>query len=286
MLRMRQRKKVIGGTIALGAVALLVFLALFHMESDGVWAPDYEQMDLSAIVSKPILEEEDYGTLFKQTGLGRDAVDALLEEHGSPLDREQVFEQYQENFFNPLPSECRRIGIITHEEKIRDEQGELIKGFQIPSLRDGDVLISKSTHSLGWRHGHAAIVTNANARETVEAILWGRDSVLQSVNKWQTYPSFMVLRLKDHEEGLPDRIAAYALETMQGIPYGLLTGIPRKAPEVVQKTQCAHLIWYPYHQFGYDIDSDGSWLVTPKDIANSPFFEVVQVYGMNPEAPW
>lgn len=286
MLRIQGRKKVIVGAIVLGAVALFVFLALFHMERDGVWTPDYDQVDLGAIVSKPTLDEGDYNVLFKQTGLGRGAVNTLLEEHQSSLDREQVFDAYQENFFNPLPSECKRIGIITHEERIRDEQGELIKGFQTPSLRNGDVLITKSTHSLGWRHGHAAIVTNAKKRETVEAILWGHNSVLQSVDKWQTYPSFMVLRLKDHEEGVTDGIATYALDTLQDIPYGLLTGIPRKAPDVVQKTQCAHLIWYPYYRFGYDIDADGSWLVTPKDIANSPFFEVIQVYGMNPEEPW
>ena len=75
-------------------------------------------------------------------------------------------------------------------------------------------------------------------------------------------------------------------KTILDIPYGLLTGIPNKEPDTIKKTQCSHLVWYPYKHFGYDIDSDGSWLVTPKDIANSDLFEVVQVYGVNPEEIW
>ena len=66
----------------------------------------------------------------------------------------------------------------------------------------------------------------------------------------------------------------------------MLTGIPDKAPADLKKTQCSHLVWYPYAQFGYDIDSDGSWLVTPKDITNSEYLEVVQVYGVDPEEIW
>jgi hypothetical protein len=39
-------------------------------------------------------------------------------------------------------------------------------------------------------------------------------------------------------------------------------------------------------QFGYDADYDGSWLVTPKDIANSDLFEIVQIYGVDPADIW
>jgi hypothetical protein len=46
------------------------------------------------------------------------------------------------------------------------------------------------------------------------------------------------------------------------------------------------VVWYPYERYGYDLDSDGFWLVTPKDIANSDLLEVVQVYGADPEAIW
>ena len=47
----------------------------------------------------------------------------------------------------------------------------------------------------------------------------------------------------------------------------------------VRGTQCAHLVWLAYAAYGYDIDSNGGLIVTPKDIAESELFEVVQIYG-------
>ena len=76
---------------------------------------------------------------------------------------------------------------------------------------------------------------------------------------------------------------------MDNIPYGLTIGLlSKKNPNLIniKSTQCSHLVWYPFKQFGYDIDSDGSWLVTPKDIANSDLFEVVQIYGVDPSDIW
>lgn len=194
--------------------------------------------------------------------------------------------QYQDNFFSSGDYVCRVVAVIVHEERMRDKDGNLVMGFEIPDLRNGDILITKATHSLGWRHGHAAIVTDAKKGETLEAILLGNPTILQNISKWQTYPSYIQLRLKDHENVDTDKIAAYAKQEILGLPYGLLTGIPVKAPDKIKKTQCAHVVWYPYKRFGYEFDSDGSWLVTPKDIANSDLLEVVQVYGVDPEEIW
>ena len=113
----------------------------------------------------------------------------------------------------------------------------------------------------------------------------GQPTLFMNVSKWQTYPSFIQLRLKDKDTA-PEKIAAYAKKELLGVRYGLLTGIPVKAPEQIKKTQCAHVVWYPFQHFGFDLDSDGSWLVTPKDIANSDLLEVVQVFGVNPEEIW
>jgi uncharacterized protein YycO len=217
--------------------------------------------------------------------LGKYAVDELLRGKDG-IQREKILERYQESFFSSERYECRQIAVIVYEERLRDEDGNLVKGFEIASLKNGDILITKATHSLGWRHGHAAIVTNAAKGETLEAILLGNPSILQNVSKWRTYPSFIQLRLKDGEAADPIKIAEYAKKEILGLPYGLLTGIPAKAPENLKKTQCAHLVWYPFERFGYNIDSDGSWLVTPKDIAHSDLLEVVQVYGVNPEEIW
>lgn len=254
-------------------------------EDEGSWKPDYPKIELAGIVSKEELSEEDYRTIFLQTGLGRSAADALLSKNFGKS-RERIFEKYQNNFFAAGEYECKLIAVIVYEERLRDEEGNLAPGFEVPDLRNGDILITKATHSLGWRHGHAAIVTDAENGETLEAILLGNPSLFQSISKWRTYPSFIQLRLKNNDNNDPEKVAEYAKKESIGIDYGLLTGIPNKEPEEVSKTQCAHLVWYPYKHFGYDLDSDGSWLVTPKDIANSDQLEVVQVYGVNPEEIW
>ena len=57
---------------------------------------------------------------------------------------------------------------------------------------------------------------------------------------------------------------------------GKLTEISEAA---LSGTHCAHVIWYAYQQVGIDLDSDGGIFVTPYDIQNSPYLEVIQSYG-------
>lgn len=266
-------------------IASAIFTADLLIEKDGTWHPDYPMIELNSILEKGKLTDGDYHILLMQTGLGKAAVDELLSRKVGE-NRERTFEKYQQEFFAENDYQCNLSAGIVHEERLIDSEGKIIKGFDIPNLKNGDILITKSTHTVGWRHGHAAIVTDASKGETLEAILLGNPSLLQEVSKWQTYPSFILLRLKNAPEGEGDKIAEYAKKNILNVPYGLLTGIPEKAPDKVTKTQCSHLVWYPYHHFGYDLDSDGSWLVTPKDIANSDLLEVVQVFGVNPEEIW
>ena len=39
-------------------------------------------------------------------------------------------------------------------------------------------------------------------------------------------------------------------------------------------------------RFGIDLDSDGGCIVKPQDMANSPYMQVVQIYGFDPEKLW
>ncbi len=294
---MWQRKKIAGNQRHRAArrivkVLAVLFLAVclvsamnWFAEGDAIWNPDYQKEDLSGVVSKDQLTVDDYSMIFKQTGLGRDAADKIRKEK-TGASRVASFEQYQNDFFAKSDYECRVYVFIVHDERTVDGKGNQKKSFHIEDLRDGDILITKSTHSFGWRHGHAAIVTDALKRETMEALLLGNPAILETTSKWETYTSFIQLRLKNHDETDGGKIAEYAKEKVLGVPYGLLTGIPVKAPDNIKKTQCAHLVWYPYERFGYDLDSDGSWLVTPNDIANSGFLEIVQIYGVNPEEIW
>lgn len=268
--------------LLIATIFLIVAFALifgFHLDTERYvsWSPNYEKIDLTPLENKLDLSEEDYGLIYMQTGLGKSATDEILK-------RGDSFSIYQEDFFRKPNYVCEKIGIITYEERNVNQYGNKDSAFSIPDIKEGDVLITKNTHSLGWRHGHSGIVVDSEARESLEAVLWGEDSVVQNVDKWQGYPNFVLLRPKKGISG--EEVAKYVREKMDGITYGLLTGIPRKAPEIIAKTQCAHLVWYPYFKEGYDVDADGGWLVTPDDLMKSPFFNVVQVYGVNPKELW
>ena len=98
-----------------------------------------------------------------------------------------------------------------------------------------------------------------------------------------------MLKLKDTSQETLDEIAEFAKNNLLDIPYGLTVGLTSKknpSPDNIISTQCSHVVWYPLMQFGYDVDYDGSWLVTPKDIENSDLFEIVQIYGVDPADIW
>jgi hypothetical protein len=299
-------------------VTLLIILTLSTMgfldarTADQIhFYPTYDQIDLSTVIHKTIeadqigasgsigitaLSPEDYKVLLYQTGLGKPGVDEILKSDAGSIELVLArLKTFQTNFFAPVEVVCRQIGIITYDETLTNEEDDPIQGFDIVDLKIGDVLISKSTHSTGWRHGHGAIVIDAKNKKVMEAALWGYNSQIQKTDRWRYYPTFMLMRLKSSSGtsgATSDEIAINAAKLaekyMNDVPYGLLTGMFNKnpAPEQMNKTQCAYLVWYPYMQTGFDLDSDGGWLVTPYDIANSDLLEVVQIYGVDPEHIW
>lgn len=274
-------------------LTLFVFLSFSYIyimeiiiEPEGYVAPGYDKIDLNSILSKNTLTEEDYKTLFYQTGLGKTAIDQLLQ--NKPEGINEII-KFQYDFFSDRNIVCEKIGIITSQESFADNSGSYKYGFNLAPYKNGYVLITKATHSLGWRHGHAAIVTDEKKGTTLEAVILGENSQYQNISKWRIYPSFIMLKLKDATPEKLNEISSFSQKYMYNVPYGLTIGLLSKKnpiPEKIKGTQCSHLVWYPFKQFGYDIDSDGSWLVTPKDIANSDLFEVVQIYGVDPKEIW
>mgnify|MGYP000893340347 FL=1 len=273
--------------IALTAIIFLTISALNTIiEPEGFVTPDYDKIDIKHILTKSSLSEEDYKELFYQTGLGKSSIDELLKNKQTGIDD---ILRFQYNFFADRKVLCEKIGIITSQESFVDNQLSYKYGFELAPYKEGYVLITKATHSLGWRHGHAAIVTDAQKGYTLEAIILGQNSQYQNINKWRIYPSFIMLKLKNAPDKKLKEIAAFSKKYMNNMPYVLTIGLlSSKNPSTnnIKGTQCSHLVWYPFKQFGYDTDSDGSWLVTPKDIANSDLFEVVQIYGVDPKEIW
>lgn len=249
------------------------------------FVPDYPMVDLAPILSQETLSNEDYDLLFLQTGLSPAAVDRLrfTGEVGNAR-----ISDIQSLFFSPVTVTCNDLfGPFTKEDHMVDDAGQMAWGPSLADLQKGDIILTFSTHSFGWRHGHAGIVVDDTGEGiTLEAVRVGTASTQIPAWHWRNYSNFAVLRLKDITPELQDQVAAYALEHLDGIPYHLSSGfLGSKAPAPDAPwfgVQCDYLVWYAYQHFGYDLDSDGGPLVTTADLFSSPLLEVVQVYGMDP----
>lgn len=272
------KKKRISIIIAAILICLvLVWLALKEIPHiKGNWSPDYKKEDITEIVEKKSLTNTDYKKLFYQTGLGKAGIDAVRQQGGDLI-------KFQDSFFRKAEMNCQQIGAVTFEDRI--EQFNPEKRPPLVPLENGDILLSFSTHTLGWRHGHGGLVTNEEQDKILEAAIMGSDSQELWVNHWQRYSNFMVLRLNDTDKNQRQEIADFAAEQLNQIPYRLTSGVfGEKAPpfEGELGAQCAYIIWYAYQHFGYDLDSDGGRVVTIKDLSESPHLEVIQIYGADP----
>ncbi|MCM1027405.1 MAG: hypothetical protein NC432_13310 [Roseburia sp.] len=306
--RALQRLVVISG---LGAAALWLWTA--DAESRAHYTPEYPREELQELLSKDSLTEEEYNLLFLQTGMGRAGVERLFQEG-----RQQELLYLQDRFFLPVEYECRQVNPFCRGERLlmpereeiivacRQRYGELPDAAEagafdfLPAVRTGDILVTFSGHFFGWRSGHAGIVIDGEEGLTLEAVSPGSVSRVCTVDSWEEYPCFALLRLKDSTEEEAAEIASYAAEYLTGVPYelfrlterngrSLLPGEGEEAArerglneEPISGTQCAHLVWSAFYPFGYDLDSDGGWIVTPKDLYESELLEVVQLYGLSP----
>lgn len=274
------------------------------------YTPQYAKADITSVLKKEILTEADYNLLFQQTGMTKTGVDELFAE-----ERENELLYLQERFFDEVEVVCLRSNIVVQSERLVAESagfnaqaGDTRSNVSVaenaisnasaaeavatshvenscsflPTLQTGDILISFSGHVFGWRYGHAAIVVDAERGLTVEAINLGSDSKLRSVEHWREYPCFAVVRATGIPRERREDVAEYARNNLVGIPYSLFSFV-WKADATLPETHCAHLVWCAYEHFGYNLDSDGGLIVTPRDIYDSDLLEVVQVYGLNPE---
>jgi len=262
------------------AVTVALYIWTKHSEKQAHVMPGAEMISIEEPVRKPEWAAADLQLLQEQTGLSSEALFYLAEK-----DRKEDILLFQKAYFQPVIISCRANTIITREECVVDEMGISKVGMPIPYLEEGDILITGCSHFLGWRNGHAALVVNAEKRLILEAQVLGQPAVITTMNHWERYPSFMVLRLKGADKEERKAIAAYAEKYLEGVSYRLAAGIMdrianKSMKEIPQGTHCAHLVWYAYKMYGYDLDSDGGIIVTPKDIAKSEKLKIIQSYGV------
>ncbi len=234
------------------------------------WASVYDK-----IAANEKLSAEDYEIIFEQSGLGKPAADSLIAEN-----RTSDIEIYRNYYLRDKDFACVRTAIFAKHEAVTDSEGKNILNPDFANIQNGDIIITLSIHSLGWRHGHAAIVTNAEKGETAQAVRVFENSDFGTVHEWVEFPLVAVLRVKDIDEATQNQVAEFVSENMIGIPYSLSAGIigGRNTEKDLFTTHCAHFVWYAYKCFGIDLDTDGG-IVTPKELLNSEKLEIVQVYG-------
>ncbi len=279
----RKRKKLHKG-IAVLLVVLLFFLTVFGVLCVGLlyqnkhwhyWRPDYEKIKIEELLDKPSRTAEDYAVLYAQTGLTEIGIEDTL----AQKDGRQTVLDIQEYYFRRVTIHKEYAGPLMYQDKT-------VSRVTLAHLQDGDVLVSASTAVSWWRWGHCALVVDGEGGLIIESIGIGKDSKYNTIEVFADLPSFMVLRPKADEE-TKAQVVSFAKENLVGLPYLFTVGIlSKKAPKKIKSTQCAHLVWYAYKRFGLDLDGNGGGLVLPRNIANSPNVEIVQIFGFHPERLW
>ena len=282
-----ERKEKLNG-IARSGVGIFLCFILFFSALFGVlglgcvytknswdfWSPDYEKMDISAILEKTELSNSDYEILYNQTGLTRLAIDDYITaQQQTEILRTQAF------FFRKHKVSPERIAPFSYIEYIEEYSPMAI-------LKDGDILVTATTRVSWFRYGHAALVVDGNNGVILESFAPGQNSSLGYSLAFSDLANFIVLRPKT-SDSVKAQVVEYAKSYMLDLPYSMTTGVfSKKFPDKIEKTQCAHLVWYAYKKFGLDLDSTGGGVVKPRDIANSDKVEVVQAFGFNPKNLW
>ena len=313
MHKKEKKRQVCGKRIA-SVIAVLVmtsFLILYNWTNEAVKIahimPLIPKVNIDNLIRQSELSKQELQIISEQTGVNVAMTETLLEQ-----EQGQKLLELQAAYYKPISIVTVRTTPLTVCEYVIDENGEYTKGTSIVNLQDGDIVITKNSRFLGWRNGHAGLVVDAEQGLVLEAVMLGTDTKLCSVRGWEKYPSFLILRLKEEFQNTYEieKVVSFAEQNLLDIPYqlhagiwGRMTGLFEKecsdeekeqksqsrkmqdgelaqvAEATLSGTHCAHVIWYAYQQMGIDLDSDGGLLVTPYDIQNSPYLEIIQSYG-------
>ena len=302
------RKRIVS---VIAVLVLTSFLILYNWTKEVVKTahitPSTPRMNIDNLIEKNELSNQELQIISEQTGINMAITEMLLEQ-----EQEKKILELQEAYYAPVSIATIRTTPLTVCEYVKDENGEYTKGTSIVNLQDGDIVITKNSRFLGWRNGHAGLVVDAEKGLILEAVMLGTNTKLCSISGWEKYPSFLVLRIKEEFQNMYEieKVVSFAEQNLLDIPYqhhagiwGRMTGLFEKecsdeekeqksqsrkmqdgelaqvAEATLSGTHCAHVIWYAYQQIGIDLDSDGGLFVTPYDIQNSSYLEVIQSYG-------
>ena len=171
--------------------------------------------------------------------------------------------------------------LVTLEEQCINEESYQVPCHALEDVQKGDILISKSSHTLLFRHGHAGVVVDAEAGLVLESLRYGETSTLQPLSKWDYCPTVKVLRLKVATPELMDQIVEIAQTQFLNLDYNVFV-----SKKDLSATHCSDIVGKIFNEVGMDLDSNGGRTVTPQDIAASELLYEVESYGFSSEREW
>lgn len=261
--------------------AFAIVLALFftvaylrHINNYGkaFYQVDYPKEDISRILEKENLTEEDTNLIFRQTGVSPASAEKLIRSgEGAKLLK------LNELYFKTPEINRTFVAYPVTVSEVKEEPTPLV------DIKKGDILVTPNTHTLDWRHGHCAMVLDEEKGILLEHMAIGIPSMITNIRIWGKYPSIAILRYPD--EKIAENAVSYAQEHLIGVDYNLLAGVIKKDKSdetVPSSSHCSHIIWQAYKAAGVDIDSTEGIFVTPENLALSEILNVVQIYGLNP----
>ncbi len=300
---MKGKKVFLFFCIVIGLLLVVAGIWTETVEQHAHKSPKHPPCELEGILAKEEqeLSGAEYALLQQQTGLSEAGIRSLWQQG-----RQQELLVLQERLYAPIEVRCSANTVISREERIISGQEGLTFSQAFPTVEPGDILISFNCHVLGWRSGHAALVVDCERGLSLEARVLGTDTAFIPLESWLRNPSVAVLRVKGLKQEQRQAVAEYAAGQLVGIPYSLLSGKggilqeetvyaakkqerniaegrvtdEKQGDVLLQGTHCAHLVWTAFSSFGIDLDGDGGLIVTPRDLYESEWVEIVQQYGM------
>lgn len=242
------------------------------------------------------LKDEDYKLIYEQTGLTKigfdrfkDNYDLYLNDLHEDRKAKQVKDRFEYIHSDNFDTDKKITSYyITPFFSFVDIDTSISKEAQICYLKPGDVIISESTHLLGISLGHAQFITDIDKvypenSLCIESSSYGVLSEISTVHGIESKVKFSILEPKKElfpDEVLKEIVAYGNSSAVLNIPYSFIVGLTTKKSDL-NYTQCAHIVWYIFNKFGYDIDYDKGIFVSPYDILKSEYFSLVQSYNSN-----
>lgn len=317
-MRRKRLRSVLACAVPSLAAALFVWTAA--AEAGAHYRPEYERTDLEPILRKEVLDDGDYAILFRQTGLGRSGVEELFDQGRQEellVLQERFFAPVEYECFqaNAVCRSERLIGGAGGEQEVRDflptvRTGDILVTFS------GHFFGWRSGHAgivVDAEEGRTLEAVMPGCSSEICALeQWGRypcfvllrlkDGTAEETAGIAAYAAenladipYSLFSFTAGGKGTQNAGRSEMSKTERAAEQGDMSeaGQSEKQkdtletgrtdlPEAVSGTQCAHLVWLAFARFGYDLDGDGGFVVTPADLCESGLLEVVQVYGIDP----